>query len=69
MMRTECFMITIYIFIYIYILNIYIYIYIYIHHALVDGFVWCNPLIFFNPLIVWNNPFGVGVPYSKKPGR
>ena len=28
----------------------------YIYHVLVDGVVWCNPLIFFNLLIVWNNP-------------
>ena len=28
---------------------IYTYIYIYIYHVLVDGVVWCNPLIFFNP--------------------
>ena len=47
---------------------IYIYIYIYIHHVLVDGVVWCNPLIIFNPLIVWNNPFGVDVPLPEKPG-
>ena len=61
----------IYIYIYTYI-YIYIYTYIYIHiheyHVLVDGVVCCNPLIFFNPLIVWNNPFGVDFPLTEKPG-
>ena len=47
---------------------IYTYIYIYIYHVLVDGVVWCNPLIFFNQLIVWNNPFGVDFPLTEKPG-
>ena len=41
---------------------------IYIYHVLVDGVVWCNPLIFFNQLIVWNNPFGVDFPLTEKPG-
>ena len=27
-----------------------------------DGVVWCNPLI------VWNNPFGVDFPLMEKPG-
>ena len=48
-------------------LYIYIYIYIYIYHVLVDRVVWCNPLIFFNPLIVWNNPFEVNVSLTEKP--
>ena len=30
-----------------------------------DGVIWCNP---FNSLIVWNNPFGVDVPLTEKPG-
>ena len=37
-------------------------------YVLVDEVAWCNPLIFFNPLIVWNNPFGVDVPLLEKPG-
>ena len=53
----------VHIYIYIYICNIYIHIY----HALVNGVVWCNPLISFNPLIVWNNPFGVNFPLTEKP--
>ena len=47
---------------------IYIYIYIYIYNVLVDGVVWCNPLIFFNQLIVWNNLFGVDFPLTEKQG-
>ena len=39
-----------------------------IYHVLVNGVVWCNPLIFFNPLIIWNSPFGVDVPLTEKPG-
>ena len=31
------------------------------YHAIVNGAV-------FNSLIVWNNPFGVDVPFSEKPG-
>ena len=50
-----------------YICIYYIYI-IYIYQVLVDGVVWCNPLIFFNPLILRNSPFGVDVPLSEKPG-
>ena len=45
---------------YIYILHIYVY------HVLVDGVVWCNPLIIFNSLIVRNNPFGVDFPLTEK---
>ena len=67
--------ICIYTYIYIQYIYIYIYIYIYTHthiyhmyHVLVDGVVWCNPLIFFIPLIVWNNPFRVDFPLTEKPG-
>ena len=64
---------TIYIYTYTYIhIYIYIYIYTYIHiyayHVLVDEVVCCNPLIFFKPLIVWNNPFAVDFPLTEKPG-
>ena len=41
---------------------------IYVYHVLVDGVVWCNPLIFFNPLTVSNNLFGVNFPLTEKPG-
>ena len=45
------------------------YIHIYhMYHVLVDGVVWCNPLIFFILLIVWNNPFRVDFPLTEKPG-
>ena len=54
-----------YIYIHIY---IYIFIHIYVYHVLVDGVVWCKPLIFFNPLIVWNNPFVIDFPLTEKPG-
>ena len=34
-------------------------------------FSWWSRLVWvintFNPLIVWNNPFGVDVPYTEKP--
>ena len=54
-----------YIYTYIY---IYVYLYIHVYHVLVDGVVWYNRLIFFNPLIVWNNPFGVNFLLTEKPG-
>ena len=49
-----------YVYMYIY---IYIYIYIFIYHVFVDRVVWCNPLTFFNLLIVGNNTFAVDVPF------
>ena len=45
-----------------------IHIHIYVYYVLVDGVVWCNPLVFFVSLIVWNNPFGVNFPLKEKPG-
>ena len=34
---------------------------------IVNGAVWSSSLLF-NPLIVWNNGFGVDVPLAEKPG-
>ena len=33
-----------------------------------NGAVWSNSLIFFNPVIVCNNSFGIDVPLRDKPG-
>ena len=38
------------------------------YHVTVTGAVWSNPLIFFNSLVIWNNPFGVDVWLTEKPG-
>ena len=35
---------------------------------IVNVAVWSNSLTFFNPLIVWNNPFGVNVLLTEKSG-